>query len=1010
MIVGPIQFDAPHYLALAPILWALAWLIARKSLSGLGRVTRHAALVARALLILLIAVALADPQWRREAEDVAVIVVTDTSRSMPGADTQNLVEYLKSATSGAERTDRMGVVTAAEQAYVQARPLDRKEPFRVAEEMRPGDWFTGNSNGTDLQSAVETGIALLQDDAAGRIVLHSDGNETDGSLLAAASAAKAAGIPIDVVPLTYRIEREVVFERLIAPATGRRGQTIDLRMVLEATEATTGRLTVTQNGQAIDLNGDDDGVSSIESLDQGRNVLRIPITLTTTGPQEFEAIYEPLEPDGDFIRENNRAMEVTFVSGAGRILAYADDQSAFEPLRQTLAESGNDVEVRSTANTHNSIIELQRYDAVILYDVPSFRFSQTQMDELASYVHDSGGGLVMVGGPNSFGAGGWIDTPVADVLPILLDPPDKRQLPRGALALIMHSCEMPNGTYWGKQVAISAINNLSRLDLVGVVEWNYTSGAYWPFPMGLKGDGTAAIKAVNGLTFGDMPDFAPTMQAAYDALVDADAGQRHAIITSDGDPQPPSQALLQKFIDAEITISTVAVFPHTGGFGGGGTMKLIAEATGGSYYFINTNAALAQLPSIFIKEAQVIRRSMIWEGNAVTPQIVNGAVPAMRGLGATLPPVSGYVVTAEREGLAQTTSKAPNGDPIVAQWQHGLGRAVAFTSDATSRWSSSWIGWSGFEAFWDQHIRWAMRPTGSANVSIATESRGDRTNVIVTALDAAGETLNFADFQGRLVSSNKDSRELNLRQTGPGRYEASFDSADAGTYMLALQYESRNDAGEVTDRGFVNSAVTRPFADEHRSIEDNTPLLVQVAELTGGRVIDRTNAASIDLFDRAGLVMPVSLRPVWLVFAVIAIGVFLVDVAVRRVRLDIPAMFAAVRRLGMKTKEKSLEQVGSLKEARAKTQAGFAERGSGSMAERKYDAADDLPAKKVETSSIVDTPGGSNNAPIVDATKKSSESGSKGDAESGEEAGMSRLLKAKRRAQQEYKNDEDEPS
>jgi len=157
------------------------------------------------------------------------------------------------------------------------------------------------------------------------------------------------------------------------------------------------------------------------------------------------------------------------------------------------------VEVRPSTNVHSSIIELQRYDAVILYDVPSYLFSQKQMEELASYVHDGGGGLVMVGGPNSFGAGGWIGTPIADVMPVLLDPPDKRQLPRGALALIMHSIEMPKGVYWGRQVAMAAANNLSRLDFIGVVEWSFTHGTWWPYPMSLKGDGSGVGSAITSV-------------------------------------------------------------------------------------------------------------------------------------------------------------------------------------------------------------------------------------------------------------------------------------------------------------------------------------------------------------------------------------------------------------------------------------------------------------------------------------------------------------------------------
>ena len=79
----------------------------------------------------------------------------------------------------------------------------------------------------------------------------------------------------------------------------------------------------------------------------------------------------------------------------------------------------------------------------------------------------------MVGGAESFGAGGWIGSPVSEILPVDMDPPQKKQLPKGALVLIMHACEMPQGNYWGQQVAIAAVNTLSRLDLVGILAYGW---------------------------------------------------------------------------------------------------------------------------------------------------------------------------------------------------------------------------------------------------------------------------------------------------------------------------------------------------------------------------------------------------------------------------------------------------------------------------------------------------------------------------------------------------------
>ena len=200
---------------------------------------------------------------------------------------------------------------------------------------------------------------------------------------------------------------------------------------------------------------------------------------------------------------------------------------------------------------------------------------------LRAYVHDLGGGLVMLGGPDSFGAGGWINSEVAKALPVKLDPPQTRQMVRGALALIMHSTEMPQGNFWGQKIAISAIEALSRLDYVGIIDYDWNvGGTNWTFQLQEAGDKTQAIAAAKKMQMGDMPDFASSMNLALEGLAAVSAGKKHVIIISDGDPQPPTRKLLDDFVAAQVTVTTVLIAGH----GAPGTMRSIARITGGNFY------------------------------------------------------------------------------------------------------------------------------------------------------------------------------------------------------------------------------------------------------------------------------------------------------------------------------------------------------------------------------------------------------------------------------------------
>lgn len=924
MTVGPLQFETPFWLWLIPIGWAICIAIVLfrgGNLSGLGSVTRWTSLVVRLLVVALLSMAMAEPQWRKESNDVAVTVVLDASDSVPLLQQRGLTQYVRDAAEQSkERDDLLGLITVARDAYVQSLPS------RIGTGVEGS--HTGAPDGTDLASGVRLAMATQPKDAATRILLASDGNQTAGNLLEAANAAKALGIPIDVLPLRFKFDEEVLVDRVVAPAASREGETLSVRVVLQAVKPAEGRLMIQMNGEALDLDPDSPQVGTRVALRQGLNVFTIPVTATRSGPQKFDAIFEPDSVNGvlagDSRPENNKGSAVTFVSGEGRVLLIAQRQEEQQHLVAALRKAKIAVDVVSADSAPATLTELNAYDAVILVNQESYAFTQRQQEDLRQYVHDNGGGLLMVGGPDTFGAGGWIGSAIEEVLPVRLDPPQKRQMPRGALALIIHSVEMPEGVFYGKKVCESAINALSRLDLVGINEYDWNRGdTFWVHKLAPVGDGSAVKRSIQKLSFGDMPDFTPSIRLSLQGLKAVDAGQRHVIIISDGDPSPPPTSLLNEYVAARVTISTVGVFPHSGG--DTSTMRHISEYTGGRHYEVNTQAALAKVPQIFVKEAQTVRRSLIWEGEPFVPKMQSTGVDTLRGI-PSVPPIRGYVVTAEREGLALATLKGKEGDPILAQWQHGLGKVIAFTSDASTRWAGNWVNWPGFDAFWEQQVRWVMRPAANANVRVTTENKGDQTIVTVDALDSKGERLNFAAFQGRLARPDGESDEVQLRQVGPGRYQAVVESRDAGSYVLGLRYAASDDSvtGGVLE-GSVQAAITRPFADEFRTLEDNSALLTQVAEMTGGRVLAGDPVADA-LWDRTGLIMPVALTPIWLVVAAIAIGMFLVDVGVRRVRIDVLGWARSMRRGLSREKAAANAGMGNLREARATAQQKMAER------------------------------------------------------------------------------------
>ncbi len=595
----------------------------------------------------------------------------------------------------------------------------------------------------------------------------------------------------------------------------------------------------------------------------------------------------------------------------------------------------------------------------------------------------------MVGGPQSFGAGGWIGSPVAEILPVDLDPPQKKQLPKGALVLIMHACEMPQGNYWGKMVAIAAVKTLSRLDLIGILAYGWQGAGDWVFPLSPAGDKETVVSAIKQMVMGDMPSLHDHLQAAYDKLKDCNAAQKHVIVISDGDPQAPTTQLLNQCRQAGITCTGVAIFPHSPT--DVQSLQRVAQLTGGRFYDVKDPQ---QLPQIFVKEAQVVRRALIIE-ETFSPQITYSLSEIIKGLPAVLPNLDGYVVTGPKGGLNQVVLASHQADPVLATCQSGLGRCAAFMSAVDSRWAAGWLQWGGFERFWEQTVRWAAKPSQSSDCEVFADVQGRQVAINVEAIDDEGRFMQLANVEGQIIAPDVSTSALELTQVGPGQYRGQFQATASGSYIVNLRYKK---LAEDAQTHFTHTAVTIPFAPEFRDLSDNAPLLAEVSDISGGRILS-SDPNQANLFDYTGLKFPETQMPLLRPLMFIWLALFLLDVAVRRVILDIRAKarrvasFVRLARAERKT-DQTLER---LRLRRRKLRDQLLAREAHAVASKRYQASEkyqgDLPiaeaAQKAEAQ-----PEKKPEKPVPDKT------------DAGEDSShIQRLLRAKRKAA-DYKQDD----
>ncbi|MBN8245934.1 MAG: VWA domain-containing protein, partial [Verrucomicrobia bacterium] len=419
-----------------------------------------------------------------------------------------------------------------------------------------------------------------------------------------------------------------------------------------------------------------------------------------------------------------------------RVLIVSSQPEQDRPLAEALRESKLEVKVVDERGLAPTLAEIQSYDAIVLGNVAAGDLGRDGMSLLESAVRDFGVGLVAIGGDQAFAAGGYRNTPLEATLPLDMELSSKKVLPKGALGLVMHGMEFANGNEVARDIALAALDALGPQDEMGVWLWDGTERAL--FELQAVGNKNRLAGLIAGMNQGDLPSFQGLMSMAYQDLKKSTANLKHLIVFSDGDPNAPTDALMKDLVAARVTISTVMIGGHVQPT----TMERMAAQGGGRFYDVKS---AAMLPQIFIKETAVILKSAIFE-DPFQPQVAAGS-ELTRGIGSSeFPMLRGYVATSPKP-RAETPLLTDKGDPLLAHWQYGLGRAVAFTSDARPKWAQDWIGWGKYRQFWSQAVGWALRRVDNADFNTEVTVENGEGVISVEALDAEGNFRNFLTLQ-----------------------------------------------------------------------------------------------------------------------------------------------------------------------------------------------------------------------------------------------------------------------
>ena len=797
-----LEFARPLLLLLLPAYIALIYLIDRRGGRRSRRIKHRVARVMRCLLTCLCVLALAAPSVVLPGGQQAVWILADASASARGMQDQ-MTQSVRTALENKDASVNAGVIAFGGNAMVE-KPLAQDGTYN-------GVTTAVDAQASDLSSALTLASALLPEDAQGRIVVLSDGATED--VRAAAQQLAARGVTVDFQSFSGDALPDAQISQLNVPSRVYQGQSFTVTVQVTANHDTAGTLVLYQNRTPV---------SSREvTLRRGDNTFTFRDTAADTGVVTYEA---RLISEGDSCAQNDSMGGYVYVQGAPKLLLVEGRQGEGSEMAAMLSAAAMQYETVLPAQLPYDAEQLRQYDGVVLVNVDYDAADEEQWAALDSAVRVLGRGLTVIGGDSSYALGGYRGSKLEEMLPVTIDVRNKLDLPSLALMLVIDkSGSMSDGMFGttrlelAKEAAMRAAEVLTPNDQVGVIAFD--DAAKWVVNLQKAEDVEAIQNQIGTIRPGGGTAFFTALYEATYALMNAQAQQKHIIFLTDGEAGDTGYLQLCDIMQQnDITLTTVAV----GSGADQATLRTLAQQGGGRAYAANE---FDNLPKIFTKETSLVSGSYV-QNRTFTPVITEqSALTDFEGF----PQLSGYLAATEKS-LATVSLMSDREDPILAWWQYGAGRVVAFMADSRGAWTSEFLQWDQAAAFYGGMAAFTL-PGEEREGQLTTERQGDALRIVYTAPEDAQTGLSTSVTA---LLPDGTQTQLALQESAPGVYEGEIAAAQLGAY--ALRVEQRDESGElqrVMEGGAVNG-YSGEYDLRNQNAESTLPYL---SALTGGREI-----------------------------------------------------------------------------------------------------------------------------------------------------------------------------
>ncbi|MFW6269338.1 MAG: VWA domain-containing protein [Bacillota bacterium] len=826
----------------------------------------------RIVLLMVIVLALAQPQLRLPDRSQTVVFMADLSDSVSGEDKQYMGEFIEKALEQKEPEDKAGIIAFGEEAYVES-PVSKDTVFTQINTQLENSF-------TNMESALRLGISRLPDPGNRRLVLLSDGEENQGRTAGVISELEEKNIAVDTVNINPERSSEVYVDDIILPSQKSTGENFVIKARIKSFTSTRGKIRLYRDEKLVEE-------KEIE-VDKGTSIIEFSQQISDSGLFHYQT---EIEMEEDEVETNNKAGDFINITGGYKVLIMGEDEQSSLRLQNALENKDIKSDIVQEAD-FNFSDKLYSYEAVILNNVPVNKFSERQLLELKSYVEDTGKGLIVTGGDNSFGVGKYSDTILEEMLPVNSDIETRIQTHTLGIVLVIDK----SGSMREEKIKIAresageVVDLLLSQEKIGVVAFDTEAEVIVPLQETQNKDNInnqiSSLESEGGGT-----DILSGLNEAYSILAEDDSALRHIILLSDGVSLSGDYESTAREIEEEgITLSTIAIGENSDT---DLMSKLANWGNGRSYYTRNINS----LPRIITSETERVTPSLLIEQEfRVDSSSDSSWVTEINWEEA--PPLRGFVRTTPRE-LSQVHLKTPDNSPLLATWRYGLGNVAVFTSSIGGKWAQNWLDWEEYNQFWQQLTNRVINFESDIRVFTDTVRKGKNTELIFNIRDENNEFINFMDLQARIIRPDEENLTVDIEQTGLGEYRGDIPVETDGVYRIHLFSEREN-------RVIHSTGIDIPYSPEYKFPLTDSQVMENLVTATGGRELNSPG----EVFRERKLTFSRPI-PVWFYLAVTALILFLIDLIIRLLSISLMVnIWTSVRSgwQGLKNQVKSLNE------------------------------------------------------------------------------------------------------